>query len=246
MPEIAHRLRTALSLLQPSALALRPYRCPLCGPGLLLRLSRDGIGVRCMRCGASAITQSLVAVLRLVRPDFEGRRVYELSSRGALFEFLRREVADFTCSEYFDDVPPGDRQGGVLCQDVQRLTFGDGSFDICTSTEVFEHVPDDRRGFAEIRRVLAPGGAFMFTVPLSDSPRTVERAVLAEGGVRHILPPTYHHDRIRGREQVLVYRDYGQDITQRLLEAGFARAYIDRRFERAWLGAGCGVIVAEA
>ncbi|MGA8006997.1 MAG: methyltransferase domain-containing protein, partial [Burkholderiales bacterium] len=238
--------RTALSLLQPSALALRPYRCPLCGPGLLLRLSRDGIGVRCMRCGASAITQSLVAVLRSVRPDFEGRRVYEMSSRGALFEFLRRAVVDFTCSEYFDDVPPGDRRGGVLCQDVQRLTVGDGSFDICTSTEVFEHVPDDRRGFAEIRRVLAPGGAFMFTVPLSDSPRTVERAVLAEGGVRYILPPTYHHDRIRGREQVLVYRDYGQDITQRLVEAGFARAYIDRRFERAWLGAGCGVIVAEA
>ena len=246
MGEIAYRLRSALSILQPSALALRPFRCPLCGPGLLIRLSRDGIGVCCVRCGASAITLTIAAALCAVRPDFDRQRVYELSSRGALFEFLRREVTDFTFSEYFDNVPPGDQRNGVLCQDVQQLTFGDGSFDICTSTEVFEHVPDDKRGFAEIRRVLAPGGVFVFTVPLVDSSRTVERAVLEEGGVRHVLPPAYHHDRIRGHNQVLVFRDYGQDITHRLLDAGFARAHIERRFERAWLGSGCGVVVAEA
>jgi len=44
-------------------------------------------------------------------------------------------------------------------------------------------VPDDRRGFSEIRRVLRPGGAFIFTIPLADTERTVERAVL-EGGQR--------------------------------------------------------------
>jgi len=246
MAESAHRLRSALAILQPSALALRPFHCPLCGPSLLIRLSRDGIGVRCLRCGASAITLSLAAVLCVWRPDFRRRRVYELSSRGALFEFLRREVADFTFSEYFDDVRPGERRSGVMCQDVQRLTFGDASFDVCTSTEVFEHVPDDRRGFAEMRRVLAPGGVFMFTVPLSDVWQTVERAVLVDGGVRHLLPPAYHSDRIRGRGQVLVYRDYGRDITQRLEQAGFSRASVDRRFDKAYLGAGCGVVVAEA
>ena len=245
MGEFAHRLRSALAILQPSALALRPFRCPLCGPGLLIRLSRDGFGVRCVRCGASVVTLSLAAVLRSVRSDFRLRRVYELSARGALFEFLRREVADFTFSEYFDDVPPGERRAGVLCQDVQGLTFGDASFDVCTSTEVFEHVPDDKRGFAEIRRVLARDGVFIFTVPLSDG-QTLERAVLEEGGVRHLLPPAYHDDRIRGRGQVLVYRDYGRDVTQRLQAAGFARAQIDRRFERAYLGSGCGVVVAEA
>ena len=245
MGELAHRLRSALAILRPSALALRPFRCPLCGPGLLIRLSHEGFGVRCARCGASVVTLSLAAVLRSLRPDFHRRRVYELSSRGALFKVLRREVADFTFSEYFDDVPPGERRAGVLCQDVQRLTFPDGSFDICTSTEVFEHVPDDRRGFAEIRRVLAPGGVFVFTVPLSDG-QTLERAVLDEGRVQHLLPPTYHDDRIRGRGEVLVFRDYGRDITRRLQAAGFARAQIDRRFERAYLGSGCGVVVAEA
>jgi ubiquinone/menaquinone biosynthesis C-methylase UbiE len=32
---------------------------------------------------------------------------------------------------------------------VQRLSFADASFDLCTSTEVFEHVPDDRAGLRE-------------------------------------------------------------------------------------------------
>jgi SAM-dependent methyltransferase len=246
LKETAHRLRYAFSILEPGALAIRAFRCPLCGSRVLVRLTRDAIGVRCLRCGASAITLAMAQVLESARPGFRSDRVYELSSRGPLFEFLRREVADLTFSEYFDDVLPGSRRGGVQCQDIQRLTFSDASFDLVTSTEVFEHVPDDRRGFAEIRRVLRPGGAFIFTVPLADTERTVERAVLEGGVVRHLLPATYHDDRIRGRGTVLVYRDYGRDITDRLHEAGFGPAVIDRRFERAFLGTGTGVIVARA
>jgi SAM-dependent methyltransferase len=113
-----------------------------------------------------------------------------------------------------------------------------------TSTEVFEHVADDRKGFAEIRRVLRPQGSFVFTVPLDDADRTVERAELSDGKVRHLLPPAYHHDRIRGHEAVLVFRDYGRDIVERLRDAGFGSARIDSRFERAFLGTGCGVVIA--
>lgn len=244
MAEIAHRIRTALSLLRLSDLAARPASCALCGPSVLLRLTRTAIGVRCMRCGGSAITLSMVSVLKVERPGFRNERVYELSSRGPLFEFLRREVADLTFSEYFDDVEPGGERDGVPCQDVQRLTFADASFDVVTSTEVFEHVPDDRRGFAQIRRVLRPGGMFVFTVPLTDSERTVERAVLKDGVLQHALPPAYHNDRIRGRGTVLVYRDYGRDITTRLGRAGFSSARIESRFARAFLGEGCEVVVA--
>lgn len=246
MGEFAHRLRSALAILQPSAFALRPFRCPMCGPSILIRLSRGGIGVRCLRCGASAASLSLAAVLQAVRPDFRRRRVYELSSRGALYEFLRREVANFTFSEYYDDIPPGGMRGEVLCQDVQSLTFENGQFEICTSTEVFEHVPNDRRGFAELRRVLRHDGVFVFTVPLGNAEATVERVALEGAAIRHLLPPVYHDDRIRGRGRVLVYRDYGLDVVERLREAGFSRAWVERGFERAYLSSGCAVIVAEA
>ena len=241
-----HRLRYALSVLEPRQLAMRRFRCPICGGGLLLRFSADPIGVRCLRCAASAITLSLVSVLVSVRPGFRNDRAYELSSRGPLFEFMRREVRDLAWSEYFDDVAPGERRGGVLCQDVQHLTFPDASFDLCTSTEVFEHVPDDAKGFAEIRRVLRPGGMFVFTVPIAHAPLTVERARHSDGRLEHLLPAAYHDDRIRGRGKVLVYRDYGRDLPERLRRHGFREARLDTRFESAFLGHGRAVVVATA
>lgn len=242
--ELAYRTRYALSLLEPASVAVRRFACPMCGPSLLLRLSRDSIGVRCVRCGASAITLSLVSVLKSVRPEFARERVYELSSRGPLFAFLKREVGDLIWSEYFDGVPPGEIRDGVQCQDVQRLTFADASFDVCTSTEVFEHVPDDGRGFAEIARVLRPGGLFVFTVPIDPAFSTVERAWVENEEVRHRLPVSYHDDRIRGRGQVLVFREYGGDIVNRLCAHGFTSARIDGRFADAFLGAGTHVVVA--
>jgi SAM-dependent methyltransferase len=244
--ETLHRVRTAASLVQPRHLALRAFRCPMCGPSVLLRLSRETIGVRCLRCGASAATLSLARVLEDVRPGFRSEAVYEMSSRGPWFRFLRRDVPRLTGSEYFDDLQPGAWRGGVQCQDVQRLTFADASFGVCTSTEVFEHVPDDARGFREIRRVLRPGGIFVFTVPLSRAQATVERAALRDGEVEHLLPPAYHGDRIRGRGKVLVYRDYGMDIVERLRREGFAEAWIDGRFSAAFLGHGSAVVVARA
>jgi len=153
--------------------------------------------------------------------------VYELSSRGALCRYLRRRFARVTVSELWDDVAPGTFRNGVQCQDVQRLTHPDGSFDLVTSTEVFEHVPDDRRAFAEVHRVLRPGGRLVFTVPLMDAGPTLERAELRYGRIVHLVTPEYHGDRLRGRRSVLAFRTYGPDIVDRLCAAGF-----DARLER--------------
>lgn len=73
----------------------------------------------------------------------------------------------------------------------------DCMFDLCTSTEVFEHVPDDGAGFQEICRVLKEGGTFVFTVPMTDAKTTVERTKAHNGRIEHLLEPEYHGDRIR-------------------------------------------------
>jgi len=195
----------------------------------MIRLAADEIAVRCLACHASAVTMSVAAVLRHVLPDLSHTRAYELSCRGSLFEFLRLHCKHLTCSEYLPEVRPGESRDGIRSEDVQSLTFPDRSFDLCTSTEVFEHVPDDVRGFREIRRVLRPEGLFVFTVPMSGSDATVERATLRpDGTVEHLLPAEYHLDPIRGHEPVLAYRVYGRDIVDRLLRAGFSRADLMR------------------
>jgi len=200
--------------------------CPVCNAKrIIVRLHHNEIAVRCLTCRATSVTMSLVAVLRQLVPDLSSKEIYELSSRGPLVTFLNKNCKKLTCSEYFDAVASGDSYNGILCQDVQKLTFPDNSFDLCTSTEVFEHVPNDLAGFAEIRRVLRPGGTFLFTVPLFQSPATVERARLdSNQQIAHLLPAHYHGDPIREHQPVLVYRDYGKDIRQRLINQGFSTA----------------------
>jgi SAM-dependent methyltransferase len=43
--------------------------------------------------------------------------------------------------------------------------FADGSFDACVSNYVLEHVADPAAHFAEVSRVLAPGGVYCFRTP---------------------------------------------------------------------------------
>lgn len=57
--------------------------------------------------------------------------------------------------------------GGIefLCFDGRDLPFADRSFDIVTGFKLLERITDHRQFFAEIRRVLRPGGRVIFTTP---------------------------------------------------------------------------------
>ena len=52
-----------------------------------------------------------------------------------------------------------------VCCSAERLPFASGSFAGAVAIAVFEHVPDDGAAFAELARVLRPGGRAWVTVP---------------------------------------------------------------------------------
>jgi ubiquinone/menaquinone biosynthesis C-methylase UbiE len=46
--------------------------------------------------------------------------------------------------------------------DAERIDADDGTYDAVFEFTIFHHVPDWRRAVSEVRRVLRPGGAFLF------------------------------------------------------------------------------------
>ncbi len=55
--------------------------------------------------------------------------------------------------------------GEVIECSVLELPFASASFDLAVSLDVIEHLGDDRAALQELRRVVAPGGALLITVP---------------------------------------------------------------------------------
>jgi SAM-dependent methyltransferase len=162
-------------------------------------------------------------------------RVHEFSKHGAIFKYLSKRFPSLSNSEYYDGIPSGQFKEGVQCQDLQNLSFEDNQFDLMTSTEVFEHVPDDAKGYAEVLRCLKPNGYFIFTVPLNlGQANTQQRAKLENGELVHMLPPEYHGDHLRNKG-ILAFRNYGTDIKPLLESIGFAKVEL-RLIDKPALG----------
>jgi SAM-dependent methyltransferase len=49
--------------------------------------------------------------------------------------------------------------------DATSMPYADNSFDLVVAFDVLEHIENDAKAISELRRVLRPGGAFIFTVP---------------------------------------------------------------------------------
>ncbi len=117
-------------------------------------------------------------------------------------------------------IPDAEYHGGDLTAefgperiDVTDLQFPDASIDILVCNHVLEHVPDDRKAMAEIRRVLKPNGWALLLVPDlegdSASQTTDEDPTISDPA-----------ERLRWFGQDDHVRRYGWDYLDRLREAG--------------------------
>lgn len=110
--------------------------------------------------------------------------------------------------------------------DAGRIPYPDETFDVVFADNVMEHLADPSAVLAEVRRVLKPGGVFLFKTPN----KTHYMPTIAR-----LTPHWFHQlvNRLRGRAEVdtfpTLYRANTKRAVQRLANsAGFAVASIDR------------------
>jgi SAM-dependent methyltransferase len=94
--------------------------------------------------------------------------------------------------------------------DITKIQFEDKSFDLILCAHVLEHVPDDHKAIAELRRVLKPGGKAIIQVPMGIKEDTYEDFSITEP-----------QERIKAFGQWDHVRIYGTDFLRRLQNAGF-------------------------
>jgi SAM-dependent methyltransferase len=78
---------------------------------------------------------------------------------------------------------------------AEHIPFADNSFDLVFADNVLEHLPDPLAVFREVRRVLKPGGEFLFKTPNKWHYMPL---------VSRLTPHAFHqfYNRLRGREAV--------------------------------------------
>lgn len=159
-------------------------------------------GSCCLRCGSDLRSQilaravssffaSLHPLQALVDMAALTGHILEVGEAGTLSPILRRS--------------PNYVFGASPEIDLMSLPYGDNSFDAVVHSDRLQHVADPIRALAECRRVLKPGGACIFTVPI-----VADRL-----------------SRDRASEQRSIRTEFGSDAWTYASKAGFARVTMD-------------------
>jgi SAM-dependent methyltransferase len=163
----------------------------------------------CARCGSIPRMRAVNVTLDRYFPSWPASVVHESSPSN---DFIRRHCTHYSSSYYFEGIAPGTEHQGTRCENLEKLTFDDDTFDLFITQDVFEHVFRPDLAAREIMRVVKPGGAHVFTAPKhKDLRKTVQRARSEDGAVVHLLEPQYHGNPI-GDGRALVTWDYGDDF----------------------------------
>src|SRR6478672_7072517 len=139
-----------------------------------MRLPRTTVPIQLVPAGVSVAVLSLdhLHAIRLAEIDKivrflpPGARVLDLGAGTGIQALeLQRRGFEVTAIEIADSNYAAHRVFPIKDYDGRTIPLGDRSVDIVFSSNVLEHVEDLSRMHAEIRRVLAPGGACIDVLP---------------------------------------------------------------------------------
>lgn len=164
---------------------------------------------RCIKCKTKPRQRVFLTVLNQQYPHWRNLTIHESSPH---LDFIKRQSTDYSASQYYPNLRPGEQVGEFTNEDLTRLTFPDETFDLLLTQDVFEHVLNPEPAFAEIARVLKPGGAHVFTMPWYPELEVTRIRAKEEAGELIYLEEKVFHGNPVSDEGSLVTRDWGRDF----------------------------------
>jgi ubiquinone/menaquinone biosynthesis C-methylase UbiE len=169
----------------------------------------------CEKCGSIPRERALMFCLERYYPNWRELDIHESSpsQRGVSLK-LKDKCPRYLSSHFFPDFPAGQMHpSGFRNENLESLTFPDGHFDLMITQDVMEHIFDPAKAFSEIGRVLKPGGAHIFSVPLinKEKPSALWARRDEKGDIVYIQEPEYHGNPI-DQNGSLVTMHWGYDI----------------------------------
>jgi len=198
---------------------INPGYCPICEQQTYFVQFSEWLRdyYKCNNCDSIPRQRALVNALNLFIPEWKNITIHESSPCGQASEHIKRYCHQYTQSYFFPDIPLGAYKNGNRCENLERMTFPDNSFDLFITQDVMEHVNNPEKAFKEISRVLKPDGIYLFTVPIYQNiDHSYPRISLSDGGqVFLIKDPVFHGNPI-DKDGSLVTYDYGRDLSDQI------------------------------
>lgn len=167
-----------------------------------------------------------------------------------LAKWMRSHYSGTVGCEFLGEAVPfgAADERGVRNEDFTCLTFRDEQFDLVIALDILEHIPEYGAALRECRRVLKPGGRFVFSVPFRfDLQEHLVRArVRTDGSIEHVLEPEYHGDPL-DQAGCLCYYHFGWALLDDVIMAGLRNPcmYLYWSSQFAYLGSGQFLITAQ-
>lgn len=162
---------------------------------------------RCPNCASKERDRVIALHMNQHGAGVQGKRILHFSAERPFFRRWRN-LEGYVAG----DIKPNRYANATV--DVTDIGFPDDHFDLVICNHVLEHVPNDRKGIAEIFRVLKPGGLAYVSVPQRAEVETWEPPADM---------PKAEVEKICGWDHV---RFYGLDFPIRLEAAGFRASLI--------------------
>jgi SAM-dependent methyltransferase len=194
--------------------------CPICERAVTF--TAWGTNLRdtylCGACATLPRERAVMLAIDTFAPGWRSMSIHESSpaDRGVSRK-LREQCPGYVATQFHPTVPEGSiSPDGWRCENLERQTFTDESFDLVVTQDVFEHIFDPDAAAREIARTLRPGGMHIGTTPLVRAGEpTIQCASMVDGRVNHLQAPDYHRNPVDPQGSLVTFW-WGYDIASRM------------------------------